>query len=266
MGGPQVALKSQGQTSRNLAKALARVKHNFHHFIHLRSSIKPRMVCHVKLPCEIPVMVLPNAVLFPQAIMPLRIFEPRYREMLATALETDRIFSIALMKRGWEKLPIDPPVHETVGVGLIRISNRQPDGTSQLLLQGVGRARIVGFRQMNPYRVARIEELQTHHADCVKVDALSAKVSELVQKLSKLGHAPSKPVLNHITSQTSPEQLTDIASDLLLSDAYAKQQLLEALDLRDRLHQLVFFLHQEVQRIAMMKKLQGPGDGITGIN
>ena len=210
-------------------------------------------------------MVLPDAVLFPQAIMPLRIFEPRYRQMLAHALETDRVFSIALMKRGWENLPVDPPVHDTVGVGLIRVSTRQKDGTSQLLLQGLGRARILGYRQTQPYRIAHIEELQTHHADCVKVDALSTKVAELVQKLSQLGHAPSKPVLNHITSQTSPEHLTDIASDLLLSDSYAKQHLLEALDLRDRLHQLVFFLHQEVQRIAMLKKIQGP-EGSAGIN
>ena len=210
-------------------------------------------------------MVLPNAVLFPQSILPLRIFEPRYRQMLASALETDRVFSIALMKRGWEKLPIEPPAYETVGIGLIRVSTRQPDGTSQLLLQGLSRARILGYRQMNPYRIAHIEELQTHHADCVKVDALSTKVAELVQKLSRLGHGPSKPALNHITSQTSAEHLADIASDLLLSDAYAKQQLLEALDLRDRLHQLVSFLNQELQRLAMHKKLQGP-EGSIGIN
>ena len=52
----------------------------------------------MKLPCEVPVMTLPDATLFPQALLPLHIFEPRYRRMLADVLESDRMFSVAMQK------------------------------------------------------------------------------------------------------------------------------------------------------------------------
>ncbi len=54
----------------------------------------------MKLPREVPVMTLPNATLFPQALLPLYIFEPRYRQMLADALNTHRMFSVAMQRPG----------------------------------------------------------------------------------------------------------------------------------------------------------------------
>ena len=57
----------------------------------------------MKLPREVPVMTLPNATLFPQALLPLYIFEPRYRHMLADALHSNRMFSVAMQKPGTER-------------------------------------------------------------------------------------------------------------------------------------------------------------------
>ena len=221
----------------------------------------------MQLPHELPVMALPNAVLFPQAMMPLRIFEPRYREMLADCLESDRFFSAALREKGWEILAQDPPAYPVAGIGLIRASVGQPNGTSHLVLQGIARAQIVTYRQQSPYPVAEIEILETNHTDSVQVDALAAKVAELVENLSRLGYAPPEVVFKYLTSQSDPERLTDLASDLLLSDFYAKQKILEALDLRERLHKLVVFLQKDIERQALQKKLQGPPNhGTIGNN
>jgi len=54
----------------------------------------------MKIPCEVPVMTLPKATLFPQALLPLYIFEPRYRQMLADALDSTRMFSVAMQRPG----------------------------------------------------------------------------------------------------------------------------------------------------------------------
>src|SRR5215471_18893756 len=61
---------------------------------------QPLLHCIMKIPREVPVMTLPNATLFPQALLPLYIFEPRYRQMLAEALHTNRMFSVAMQKPG----------------------------------------------------------------------------------------------------------------------------------------------------------------------
>jgi len=62
----------------------------------------------MQLPDAVPVMTLPSATLFPQALLPLYIFEPRYRRMLVDALNTDRMFSVAMQKPGRTRETPDP--------------------------------------------------------------------------------------------------------------------------------------------------------------
>jgi Lon protease-like protein len=89
------------------------------------------------LPSEVPVMTLPNATLFPQVMLPLFIFEPRYRTMLAEALAGERMFAIAMRRtrRRTDALHVG-------GLGLIRAAVTHPDGTSHLVLQGLGRVEL----------------------------------------------------------------------------------------------------------------------------
>src|ERR1035437_1008900 len=83
----------------------------------------------MKIPREVPVMTLPNATLFPQALLPLYIFEPRYRQMLADALDSNRMFSVAMQKQGTSRETPSP----VAGLGLIRVSVGHRDGTSHLV-------------------------------------------------------------------------------------------------------------------------------------
>ena len=85
-------------------------------------------------------MTLPNATLFPQALLPLYIFEPRYRQMLADALHSTRMFSVAMQKPGSTRETPSP----VAGLGLIRVSVGHRDGTSHLILQGLARVELAG--------------------------------------------------------------------------------------------------------------------------
>jgi Lon protease-like protein len=91
----------------------------------------------VSLPAQVPVMPLPGALLFPHALLPLYIFEERYRKMLEYSLRDHRMFSVALIKpeRGKWESPSD--FFHIAGVGLIRACVGQADGTSNLILQGL---------------------------------------------------------------------------------------------------------------------------------
>src|SRR3981189_2307967 len=106
----------------------------------------------MKIPSEVPVMTLPNATLFPQALLPLYIFEPRYRQMLADALHSNRMFTVAMNKPGTTP-EIPSPI---AGLGLIRVSVGHRDGTSHLILQGLTRVALEGAVRYKPYRVHRI--------------------------------------------------------------------------------------------------------------
>src|SRR5437764_13933508 len=101
----------------------------------------------ISLPTHVPVMPLPGAVLFPHALLPLYIFEPRYRAMLQHALKQDRMFCVALIKpprSDWRR-PSD--FFAVASVGLVRACVERGDGTSNLILQGLQRVRFTGFEQ-----------------------------------------------------------------------------------------------------------------------
>src|SRR5271166_573635 len=120
----------------------------------------------MKIPREIPVMTLPNATLFPQALLPLYIFEPRYRQMLADALHSNRMFSVAMQRPGRARETPSP----VAGLGLIRVSVGHRDGTSHLVLQGLARVELAAAVRFKPYRIQRIRPLETPPCDTVAVD------------------------------------------------------------------------------------------------
>src|SRR5438270_11194458 len=113
------------------------------------------------LPDQVPVMPLPGALLFPHALLPLYIFEPRYRQMLEHALTHHRIFSVALVKPDRAEWQSPADFFHTAGVGLIRACVGRGDGTSNLILQGLERVRFTAFAQTEPFPIAAIEPLES---------------------------------------------------------------------------------------------------------
>jgi uncharacterized protein len=106
-----------------------------------------------------PLFPLPDVALFPGLLLPLHIFEPRYRQMTADALAGDRLVAMAQLQPGWEgHSPGDPPIFQTVCLGHIIAEEQLPDGRFYLVLQGLSRARVLFEEQTAlPYRVARLE-------------------------------------------------------------------------------------------------------------
>ena len=104
---------------------------------------------------------LPNLVFFPQAVQPLHIFEPRYREMTADALAGDRFIAVVLPAPGWEKDYANAPaLHSVACLGRIIAEKKLDDGRFNILLRGLARIRIVKeIASKKYYRVARTEIL-----------------------------------------------------------------------------------------------------------
>jgi Lon protease-like protein len=109
---------------------------------------------------QAPLFPLPNVVLFPGAVLPLHIFEPRYRKMTADALNGERLIAMSLLATdatiSSESFP--PPVHPMVGLGQIVAHERLDDGRYTLVLRGVARARLLREQSVDlPYRIGELE-------------------------------------------------------------------------------------------------------------
>lgn len=226
----------------------------------------------MELPNTVPVMTLPSATLFPQALLPLYIFEPRYRQMLADMLKADRMFSVAMQKPGKQR---ESPC-SVAGLGLIRVSVGHQDGTSHLILQGLTRVELVETVCTKPYRMASIRPLQAASEKAPAIDALVEKVHELVDERIRLGPFPfpfsaikqavpgkknkksqpkftGKDVLAYLESLEDPDQVADLVSCALLPGAVERQTILETVPVDARLRHLIRFLSDENSRLKQSK-------------
>ena len=90
------------------------------------------------LPLSLPLFPLPSVVLFPNVFLPLHIFEPRYRQMVADSLAGDRIIGMVLLRPGYEAdYDGAPPVYGTGCSGLITHAERLDDGRYNVILRGL---------------------------------------------------------------------------------------------------------------------------------
>src|SRR5438552_18936945 len=101
----------------------------------------------------LPIFPLPNVVLFPNVFLPLRIFEPRYREMVGDALDSDRLIGMVLLKPGWEPdYQGRPDVYGVGCSGVITHDERLTDGRFNIVLRGLDRFRVVAEEPGRSYR------------------------------------------------------------------------------------------------------------------
>ena len=197
------------------------------------------------LPPHAPVMVLPT-LLFPHSLMPLYIFEPRYRAMLSGALEEQRMLCIAMVRRGIEDWTSTQDFHHIAGVGLVRACVERDDGTSHLILQGLARVKFTGFIQEAPFPIAQILALPSHPAEEYETEALTAKLLSICAQLREQGHTVPQKLDEQLAQIDDPEILSDVVAHTFLRDPYRRQDVFEELRVGERLRLLIRHLSAEM--------------------
>lgn len=195
-----------------------------------------------RLPAAVPLFPLPNVVLFPKAVLPLHVFEERYKQMTADVLRAHRQIAMALLRPGWEKsYYARPAIEPVVCVGTILSHERLADGRYNFLLQGHTRARVVRETGAASYRQAELEPLV--ETENTEFDLAEGR-RRLVEMFDRDAYAalPGGKQIRQLLAAGVP---TGIVADLLafnvLSDDQAdlKQSLLADASVRRRVHRVV---------------------------
>ena len=171
------------------------------------------------LPQEAPVMLLGGVTLFPKMLLPLFIFEMRYRAMLEKALVTDR-FLIMAQPLGPEEDEVCP----VAGLGLIRACVQGEDGTSNLILEGVGRVRLTGWPQLTPFRIANLESFGWRESETAADTKL--RLVQLREVLEERGGDFPGQMAAPLFQIEDPDALVDIIASVLLGDSSERQRVL----------------------------------------
>lgn len=175
------------------------------------------------LPSEIPIFPLPDVVLFPDTARPLLIFEPRYRSMIADAIEGDRIIGMVKLRPGYEAdYEGRPPIYSIGCAGSIVEFEQLPDGRYTVVLQALVKFRVTSEDQSRSYRLARVEPIP-EVLTSEEREALHLEREHLVDLLT-LSVAPGSP-------PPPPELLDDYVVNVLAQNLalapFERQELLE---------------------------------------
>jgi|TARA_B110000037_G_scaffold221312_1_gene291832 ATP-dependent Lon protease len=213
------------------------------------------MHLEVKIPDKVPAMILQQTVFFPQAILPLHIFEPRYRQMLSDVLSSNQLFIVACQDetRGTSKDEIPCRV---ATIGVIRASEIAPNGTSNLVLQGLQRVKVKDVVSHDPYPLLQVEPLLT--PEITQPDFLASSKANIGKILA---HEPS--LTNEVPTEFMSflEQLEEYETyiDLLVfaacSKADLKQKLLSTASVEERYLTLLTYLQREHSRCNFERDL-----------
>lgn len=187
-----------------------------------------------------PIFPLDAPVLLPQQVLPLHIFEPRYRQMVEHCLDGAGQIAMAIFSgQDWkQKYHGRPPLRPAVCVGQIAQHERSPDGRFNILLQGVCRARII--REMpasedHLYRTALLEPTGIEIAETESLGDARATIGELLSEgpLTKMNAA--EPILEWLNNDDIPSgALLELVSFAIITEPRVRYQLLAESDAQTR--------------------------------
>ena len=206
----------------------------------------------------IPLFPLPNMVFFPKTRVPLHIFEPRYREMVADALDSDPRIGIVLLKPGWEADYLGTPQLYTCGtVGTIEQAVSLEDGRYNILLHGDRRFRIVEELSSAPYRTARVVAQPEPDPSPDEAWAQREWLADL-----------SRHYLEYLPGQMDVPEIETVGLDALTNalvmslniDVEEKQRLLEIDDLLLRSESVGSELQGRIESLRFLSPFRRSGD------
>jgi Lon protease-like protein len=188
----------------------------------------------------VPVFPLPDVVLFPGQLLPLHVFEPRYRAMVSDALAGARLIAIALLKANYEEhyFTLHAPMHRLVGVGRIIDCWKTGDGNFGIVLRGKARARVLEELPGQPYRVARIETAVTH-CGATATTRLRRQLYQAIERNPVAADLFERCLSCLFNVPLSLGELTDVIASVLPIDGELRQSMLAELDAGTRARMLL---------------------------
>lgn len=201
----------------------------------------------------VPVFPLSTVVFFPNTLLPLHIFEPRYRDMLNDSLNSEKIIAMALLKPGWdENYYGSPEVFDVAGMGRIVSSETFDDGRSNIVLYGLKRIKIVEFTEDIPYRKARIELLENKSGD----DEINYKenLKNVVSDWNDMLGAKHKEHQLNINMDLPLENLTDVMASVIFTNIFDRQSYLEETNVQKRAAMLIESMKTRIKYVDITSK------------
>jgi len=210
----------------------------------------------LEIPSTLPVLPLKETVIFPQSVSPLAIGQDRSVKLVDDVLEGERMLALVTVKNpdadspGWDDL------YEVGTAAVVHKMIRVPDGTLRILVQGIGRIRLTGRAQDEPYLLGDFEEVPDEVEETPELEALTRSVqTEFGRLISLVPYLPSELELA-AANVDDPSALSHLVASTLRLKTPEKQALLEQRDVSARLRDVLRILKRELEVVELGTKIQ----------
>jgi uncharacterized protein len=204
---------------------------------------------------RLPMFPLPGVVLLPHALLPLHIFEERYRAMTRDILKGARLLVVSLIAPGEAEATERPAVRRIAGVGEVMMAHELPDGRFNLVVRGRARIRIdEELPATRPYReVAATQLPDLPVADTDELRDAEQSLRALVGQLADAIPEGGEILRQIVAAQDTPAELADVLTAQLVYDPALRQRLLETREVMRRIERL------SAEIVAMTGRIATPG-------
>ena len=206
---------------------------------------------------EIAILPLKNGVVYPNALMPITIGQERSIKLVDDALVKEKIIGIVSVKNADIEVPNPEDLYIMGCSAHILKMMKLPENQMSVLVQGQSRIHIKEYTQTSPYLKAKIDIIKEEFEKEVEIEALMVSIKNLFQKAVELSpHIPSEiGVL--VMNMDNPGTLADLIASNFNISVEEKQEILEILDIKERLERVVTILNKELQVLELGSKIQG---------
>lgn len=193
------------------------------------------------IPEKLPIMALPGTCLFPGGRIPLHIFESKYRDMLKDVLSGDRMFCIGNLEQSGTELDDNNNISPFTTAGLLRACVLNHDGTANLILEGVKRVEILSIENNKPYKVGKVQIVETTVNNYERVQSDSDKLKSILKRnYFDYSNSDQEMQLNQILQNlNSPEDTINFAAQHFITHQAILQKLLSLASLDDQFDLIV---------------------------
>jgi ATP-dependent Lon protease len=210
------------------------------------------------VPDVLPILPLRGTVLLPHAVLPLGAGRASSVRLIEEAIQSGRLVGAVMQRDPQQDTPDFDGLHSIGTVTVIHKAMKQADGSLRLIVQGLGRFRLLEVVEREPFLRARVETIdEPVPAADLELEALTRSVRALFEKVVSLSPAVPDELITVVGAADAPGALADlIAATLTTLDNELKQELLETIDVRARLQKLAGALAKEAEVLELGSKIQ----------
>jgi len=204
----------------------------------------------------LPIMPLRNSVFFPRQMMPLSVGRKSTIQLVDEAFRDDLPILIVAQKDANTERPTPEDIHKFGTIARILKVYNLPDGSKSVFVQGLYRAQIFNLVQQEPYMKGFVQRVDEQQGESIEIEALIATIKNGFKKAVELAPDLTPEHLGLILNTELPSQVADMAMWLINIPVKEKQDVLEELNVNERLKKANLYLSKLVQRLELGNKIQ----------